>query len=221
MRRPRLIKHDIRPIAILNLDMRIISALLCEMTMKQVLKLVAPTNYGSRVKGGAEALVELGDRMLDYVINNKDCAIIKLDYWNCFNSMNRVKALDFIYHNLPEWYPVLLQRYGRPNYLIHHNGAVDTMETGFYQGDEPSGWVLGFLSNLIHVDAITKCRQIDPTVQILAKGEYHDDNQALARLDHLALYYQQVVAAAQPYGMKCRDDKSALACNIHRLISSE
>ena len=72
---------------ILNLDMRIVSGILCELTMKQVLKLVATTNYGSRVPGGAEALVELGDRMLDYVINNNDYAIIKLDYWNCFNSM--------------------------------------------------------------------------------------------------------------------------------------
>ena len=103
---------------------------------------------GNGIIGGNEAIVHTL-RNASENIENKDLVILTIDASNAFNSIDRSKALDYMYTKVPELYLTSLNTYGSASYTII-NGSRVPVEQGTSQGCPHSGSFFNIgLANLV------------------------------------------------------------------------
>ena len=203
-------KFDVRPICIVTVIVRLASSVASVLRKDQIAQAVSSHQFGIGTKGGAEALIEMGDRMLKYVSHHKDIGVIKLDITNAFNSIDRERALKIVHDLVPDIYPLLYQRYSISNLLIHQDGVLDHMENGCWQGDKFSGIILSMVLKLVFEEAL-QCATSDlATVKVLGAGDYMDDNSTMGSLQHLAVLFEKLVTTAKYYNLEFNISKCEL-----------
>ena len=66
--------------------------------------------------------------------NPKCTVLLKLDFKNAFNSLNRETMLNHVFSNRPELYNYTHCAYGKPSYLFYGSSVIMS-EDGTQQGD--------------------------------------------------------------------------------------
>ena len=107
--------------------------------------------------------------------NPKCTFLLKLDFKNVFNSLNRETMLNHVYSNRPEWYNYTQCAYGKPSYLFHGSSVIMS-EDGTQQGD-PEAQPL--FAETIHI----LVKQLESKINIwyLDDGNLADDYKVVLR----------------------------------------
>lgn len=123
----------IRPIATGNVIRRLTGHILCNKGRPQIETLLRPHQVGVATKRGAEIAIHTA-RTYVHDPCNKNKVLLKIDYKNAFNSIDRDKMLTPFKQFLPEFYPFMYQCYRNPSLLFYGDSTIDS-EVGAMQGD--------------------------------------------------------------------------------------
>eukprot|EP01127_Copromyxa_protea_P014070 TRINITY_DN386_c0_g1_i8.p1 TRINITY_DN386_c0_g1~~TRINITY_DN386_c0_g1_i8.p1 ORF type:complete len:1404 (-),score=287.75 TRINITY_DN386_c0_g1_i8:242-4453(-) len=98
-----LAKKDggIRPIAIGFTLRRVVSKVVVHMIKKQSADLLAPTQTGVAVSGGAEAIIEAVKAVDTFMDHERDFVILQADFRNAFNTISRAAFVRAAERHLP------------------------------------------------------------------------------------------------------------------------
>ncbi|XP_031348412.1 uncharacterized protein LOC116174613 [Photinus pyralis] len=130
----------IRPIAVGNTLRRLVGHTACTKSNEQIQKRLAPHQVGVATKRGCESAVH---SIRTYVNNpaNSEKVLLKIDFRNAFNNIERDNMLEEFKSFVPELYPLMYQCYRQPTLLFYDKTTI-LSQRGAQQGD-PCG-PLGF-----------------------------------------------------------------------------
>src|SRR6266481_254068 len=80
---------------------------------------------GFAVDKGAEAAIHSTRSFLEH---NKDCMVVKIDYKNAFNCVNRDIFLCEIEKHYPDIYPYVLSSYNHDSLLLFNDNTILSRE---------------------------------------------------------------------------------------------
>jgi hypothetical protein len=121
----------IRPIAVGCTLRRLTAKVACSRILKKVGSTVRPNQLGFGTPGGTEAIVHATRRFLG---NGHSGLLLKLDFYNAFNTVRRPIILERAEEILPDLYPFIEQAYGSPSTLMFGEHLISSAE-GLQQGD--------------------------------------------------------------------------------------
>lgn len=107
-----------RPICIGKVIRRFCSKLVCRTQASKFSSHLAPSQVGVAVSGGAEAVIHEIDLITRQGKKDKNLVILKVDFRNAFNAVNRQVFLDAIYADFPDLYNYISSMYGVPGSLV-------------------------------------------------------------------------------------------------------
>lgn len=190
----------LRPIAV-GLTLRRICSKLCvdQIKEKAILNL-SPTQVGFGVSGGAESLVHSVRHFLQTMKPNE--CLVKLDFSNAFNSLERNAFLTEIHSNYPDIFNYVSASYEHPSTLLL-NDSIVWSKTGVQQGD-PLGPALFALS----LQNITKDLDANLNVWYLDDGSIGGE-------------CQQIVSTLKHFLPKCNDIGLSININKSEIIASD
>ena len=87
--------------------MKELDKIVCRIYQQKFTEFLAPTQLGVGVKSGAECLIHEVDLVYRAHQPDQDFVILKIDYRNAFNLVDRQVFLDPIHDNFPELYNYL------------------------------------------------------------------------------------------------------------------
>jgi hypothetical protein len=123
----------IRPIAIGNCLRRLTSKLACFQSRNIVNSYLSPHQLGVATKLGCEAAIHT-TRIFVNNDQNRGKVLLKLDFKNAFNSVERDCILKEVQCHTPLLYPYLYQCYRNPSTLFFGNHLISS-SVGAQQGD--------------------------------------------------------------------------------------
>ena len=132
-----LIKIDggLRPTAIDNTLTRITSKCAESKALSERQKFFGNVQVGCGTKRRAETAAHSFRNQIERDDNPPKCTILlKLDFKNAFNSLNRETMLNHVYSNCPEMYNYTHCAYREPSYLFYGSSVIMS-EYGTQQGD--------------------------------------------------------------------------------------
>ena len=122
----------LRPIAVGNTLRRLVAKVACSAVRDRVTERLAPLQLGFGVKQGAEAAAHAARC---YVGNlGPGEALLKIDFANAFNTINRDEVFEAIADYAPELLPFIDVCYGQPTFLCYGDHMIMS-EVGMQQGD--------------------------------------------------------------------------------------
>lgn len=130
----------IRPIAVGCTLRRLVSKIACKTVREEIGNYLNPHQLGFATKGGTESAIH-GTRSFVEQNGSSNKVILKIDFENAFNCIERDTLLHQIQKKSPQLYPYLWQCYSTPSILFFGNEHISS-EVGLQQGD-PAG-PLGF-----------------------------------------------------------------------------
>lgn len=123
----------IRPIAV-GMTMRRLSAkLICSKMYDKLGTLFRPTQLGFGTNSGAEAICHAIRRYVTFP-HDSEKVLIKIDFYNAFNMVNRDTILDRVKQYIPEFYNFIHQCYKNESFLSFGNNLI-LSKRGVQQGD--------------------------------------------------------------------------------------
>lgn len=124
----------IRPIAVGNSFRRLAAKLGCMSVKDEIANLFNPIESGFGIKGGCEAIIHAVRTFLNFNEENLANILLKIDFKNAFNSIERDDMLNQIKEHTPKLYPFLWQCYASASHLFF---GIDTIPSliGCQQGD--------------------------------------------------------------------------------------
>jgi hypothetical protein len=123
----------IRPIAIGNCLRRLTSKLACFQSRNIVNSYLSPHQLGVATKLGCEAAIHTTRTFVNND-QNRGKVLLKLDFKNAFNSVERDCILKEVQCHTPLLYPYLYQCYRNPSTLFFGNHLISS-SVGVQQGD--------------------------------------------------------------------------------------
>jgi hypothetical protein len=121
----------IRPIAVGNTLRRLVAKVACSAVRDRVTERLAPLQLGFGVKQGAEAAAHAARC---YVRNlGPGEALLKIDFANAFNTINRDEVFISMADYAPELLPFIGVCYGQPSFLCYGDHVIMS-EVGMQQG---------------------------------------------------------------------------------------
>ena len=123
----------LRPIAVGNTIRRIASKCVGYNMAEQRAALFGETQVGCGTKRGAEIAAHLFRNLIESNSNKLD-VILKLDFKNAFNSLNRETLLNYIFKTRSRIYKYTHAAYAKPSYLFYGESIIMS-EEGTQQGD--------------------------------------------------------------------------------------
>ena len=193
---------DIRPVAVGEVWRRLTAKCLCNSYKEQSSSYFFPLQIGVGQTLGTEIGLETASQWCQRNKNNQSAVVVKVDFSNAFNCVDRQAFLEQCRHQFPglsrwaEWC------YGRPSNLYF---GADTLssETGVQQGD-PIGPLLFSLA-------------LQPLLHKLDRGRSSSGLQlAYSYLDDLTLAGEQVAVAEAFYFFKAEALKIGLKFNTSK-----
>jgi hypothetical protein len=129
-----LAKKDggVRPIAVGGTWRRLTSKLVNTSVVQKLSGYLQPHQLGVGTSGGVEAAVFSARRFLESA--EPDCALLKVDYSNAFNSIRRDCIMEAAATHIPEWLPYIKSSYEAPSALFYGSHVISSSE-GVQQGD--------------------------------------------------------------------------------------
>ena len=122
----------IRPIAVGNVLRRLTAKLACQYVQSTANDIFQPIQLGCGTRGGAEAAIH-GIRHHMSSPRSQEI-LVKLDFKNAFNSIDRGSLLKEVFDKLPNLYPFIYQCYRHTTQLSFGRKTINS-EWGVQQGD--------------------------------------------------------------------------------------
>ena len=113
-----------RPIAIGNTLRRIASKCAKSKALSERQKFFGNVQVGCGTKRGAEIAAHSFRNLIERDDNPKCTVLLKQDFRNAFNSLNRKTMLNHVYSNHPELYNDTHCAYSKPSYHFHGNIVI-------------------------------------------------------------------------------------------------
>lgn len=142
----------IRPIAVGSVFRRLSAKMSCFQVKSDLLSYLSPNQLGVATKLGSESCIH-AVRTFVHLPENAKKILLKIDFSNAFNSINRDSMLNQVLEKVPSLYPFLSQCYRNPSHLFFGNNIIPS-EVGCQQGD-PCGPMLFSLTIHPLVKSIT------------------------------------------------------------------
>ena len=183
----------IRPICMGSVWRRLASKVICSMLQPKFSTFLAPNQLGVAVKSGSEVLIHQVDLLYRAGKNMKNFVILKIDWKNAFNNIDRQLFLDAIYEHFPEIYNYIASMYGVKGRLKFGNNFIFS-EEGTQQGD-PMGPVLFSIALKLLID------KLDSKNLTLNKW-YLDDGNIAGKVKFVANAYKTLVKEGKKMGFR-------------------
>jgi hypothetical protein len=137
----------IRPIAVGSTIRRLISKIVCRRIVDKLESKFRPHQLGFGTKGGIEAAIHSVRRYLQYP-HQSTKVLLKIDFLNAFNMLDRDTILKKVNEEIPEFYNFLNQCYQKLSNLYYYGSTVILSQRGVQQGDPlgPTLFCLGIQS---------------------------------------------------------------------------
>ena len=144
----------LRPIAIGETIRRLVSKCCCWLTSLQAKYIFGSLQVGVATQGGGEAVVHAVRKLADQFGHDPDRIMLKVDFSNAFNVVDRTEMLKQVHERVPGIYKWAEYCYSQPAHLFLGDMLLASM-AGVQQGD-PLGPLL--FSLVLHplVQRITK-----------------------------------------------------------------
>ena len=178
-----MVNQDIRPINIQSVIIRLCNKMVFMSNGQLTKQLCLEHQIGVGTSCGAQAMIAAGQYALDKIKQDDTLAIMKLDFENAYNRMDREKFIDIIYNKAPELYGLYYQRYGTESKLFHSDGTHDTMYNGGSQGDSLATSALTAIQLEAEPVIYERCRKLKSDWNLLISARYHDDGLDMATCD--------------------------------------
>ena len=127
-------ESDIRPIAAGNVFRRIASKCVCQLNQARFRTTLGKLQVGVACPAGAESVVHLTRDIVDRHWSNSDFVLLKVDFANAFNAIDRHALLLQCRQLLPDLLPWVRWCYGGQPLLFHPTGNLRSC-VGVQQGD--------------------------------------------------------------------------------------
>jgi hypothetical protein len=131
-----LVKRDggLRPIAIGETIRRLVSKCCCEATIEDAKIIFGPLQVGVATQGGAEASIHAVRRLATEFGDDPGKIMLKVDFANAFNVVDRSEMLARVHGQLPGLYRWVEYCYSQPAFLFFGSCVLLSM-AGVQQGD--------------------------------------------------------------------------------------
>ena len=187
----------LRPIAIGNVFRRLVAKLACSSVRSDLGVHLRPYQLGFGSSRGCESVIH-SVRSFLHLNSGSDKVLLKLDFRNAFNCIERDTLLAAVKEQLPSLYPFLWQAYKNPSNLYHGSNIISS-QRGVQQGD-PTGPMLFSLATF---PIIQKCSS-SLNMFYLDDGTLCDEpHQVLADL-------QKLIVDCRSVGLELNPDKCEL-----------
>lgn len=123
----------VRPIAVGNTFRRLTSKLASASVRSEMSSKFAPRQVGSGIKGGCEAAAH-ATRTFIRKNSHRKFVVVKIDFRNAFNEVDRDIFLKEMKLNCPAIFPYLWQCYSSPSLLLYGDFIL-LSQNGAQQGD--------------------------------------------------------------------------------------
>ena len=193
----------IRPICMGSVVRRLTSKIVCRIYQQKFTEFLAPTQLGVGVKSGAECLIHEVDLVYRAHQSDKNFVILKIDYRNAFNLVDRQVFLDSIHDNFPELYNYVVSMYGVQAILTFGSKCIRS-EEGTQQGD-PMGPVLFSLALKIVTDKLKK-----KLPKLTMNRWYLDDGYIGSKVKEVISAFKIVRDVGESVGLHLRIEKCEL-----------
>ena len=124
----------LRPIAIGETIRRLVSKCCCEATTEDAKVIFGPLQVGVATQGGAEASVHAVRKLAQEFGDDPGKIMLKVDFSNAFNVVDRTEMLAQVYEKLPGLYRWVEYCYSHPAHLFFGTVVLQSM-AGVQQGD--------------------------------------------------------------------------------------
>ena len=122
----------VRPIAVGCVIRRIISKAACHAVRERASKLLSPIQLGIGIADGATAAAHAARRFLSACKEGEK--LLKLDFKNAFNAIERSQVLTAVLRHFPELAPFTFAAYTSPSWLFFGQYKLESAQ-GVQQGD--------------------------------------------------------------------------------------
>lgn len=196
----------IRPIAIGTTIRRICSKLCVANIKEEAIKQLSPIQVGFGIPGGAETLVHCSRHFLHNMTLN-DC-LIKLDFTNAFNTIERNSFLSIIHSRYPSIHNFVYSNYHSESNLYLNDNIISS-RSGVQQGD-PLGPVLFSLA----LCSITHSLNSPFNAWFLDDGSIGGEGKQMLNV------MKSLVPACQKIGLEINLQKSEIISNNQAIVHS-
>ena len=124
----------LRPIAIGETIRRLVSKCCCEATSEDAKRIFGSLQVGVATQGGGEAAIHAVRRLADELGGNSDKIMLKVDFSNAFNMVDRTAMIREVSDHLPGLYKWTEFCYAQPAHLFFGDTLLASM-AGVQQGD--------------------------------------------------------------------------------------
>jgi len=124
----------LRPIAIGETLRRLVSKCCCEATADDAKKIFGSLQVGVSTQGGGEAAIHAVRKLMEELGDNPEKIMLKVDFSNAFNMVDRTEMLARAHDKLPGIYKWTEYCYAQPAHLFFGDTLLASM-AGVQQGD--------------------------------------------------------------------------------------
>ena len=116
-----------------NTYRRLVAKLGCKYAAHKLQEYLQPTQLGFNTRLGGETGAHAARKYYTFE-HTTTKVLIKVDYYNAFNTVERQTLLDATYEKLPSLYPFIKQCYGTDSHLFWNTNIISS-QRGVQQGD--------------------------------------------------------------------------------------
>ena len=174
---------DVRPIAVGNIFRRLTSKCACSLLYSRIRAYFGALQVGVACSGGAEQVIHSMRMAVDQNWLDPDFIIMKVDFSNAFNSVNRQSMLEQCHTHFPDLLPWVQWCYGSQPLLFYDESLAIPSCLGVQQGD-PLGPMLFCL--VLH-PVVVRISELCPSLH-LQKWYLDDGSMAGPSLDVLRAF---------------------------------
>lgn len=151
---------DVRPIAAGNVFRRIASKCVCQINQSRFRAALGKHQVGVACPAGAESVIHLTREVMDRKWSDPDFVLLKVDFANAFNAIDRQVLLEQCAKLFPDLLPWVQWCYGDRPWLIHQTGRVSSC-VGVQQGDPLGPLLFCLVLHLLVTRVAADCPDLD------------------------------------------------------------